>query len=313
MKKIVRLTENDLNKIVNRMINEVVPGVTDNKTAAANQTAKTQDYKATGTNLFKMGQDQIDTNNSQITNLLLKVQDAVRKSAGGNITITVNGGASNTLWGNNAAGSPEALKKLGFNASTLKGLGLTASQLKAAGFTVTNFKAAGYTLSQTKAAGFTDSELRVGGYTVADFKAIGYTDPQIRTVGFTAAEFRAAGYTDAQLTGAGFTDQEIKLSYIITESTEKLTFVDNGSILLAEAVDENGYMINVTDKNMKYFNLVTNAYESYTNLGISTNGHLMFGNISSPYGSGGNQNPINSLKYFNDIGNLKRILEIDEL
>ena len=111
MKKIIRLTENDLNRLINRMINEVVPGVTDNKAAAANQTAKTQDYKATGTNLFKMGQDQIDTNNSQITNLLLKVQDAVRKSAGGNITITVNGGASNTLWGNNAAGSPEALKK----------------------------------------------------------------------------------------------------------------------------------------------------------------------------------------------------------
>jgi hypothetical protein len=113
MMKKNRLTEEQLDRIVKRLVSEEekLRGVTDNKAAGAYQTAKTQDYKATGTNLFKMGQDQIDTNNSQITNLLLKVQDAVRKSAGGNITVTVNGGASNTIWGNSPAGSPEALKK----------------------------------------------------------------------------------------------------------------------------------------------------------------------------------------------------------
>ena len=219
--------------------------------------------------------------------------------------------------------------------SYFKAAGYTDAQLKEEGFTSGYFRDTGYTLLQTKAVGFTDSELRVGGYTVADFKASGYTDAQIRTAGFTAADFRAAGYTfsqtkavgftdselrvggytfanfkasgysDVQLKMAGFSDQEIILSFIISEGTEKLTFVDAGSILLASNVDDSGYMIDVTGKNMKYFNLATNAYESYTNLGISTNGYLMFNNTSDSIGN--NQNPTSSLRYlsFDARSNIK--------
>ena len=108
-----RLTEEQLDRIVKRLVSEEekLRGVTDNKAAGAYQQSSTQDYKATGSNLFKMGQDQIDTNNVKIIDLVLKLKDAALKSGGMNVTATVNGGASNTVWGNNPAGSPEAVKK----------------------------------------------------------------------------------------------------------------------------------------------------------------------------------------------------------
>lgn len=115
-----KLTESDLARIVKRIANdkkvmeglvsEEVPGV-GKFDRGVYQGYKTQDYKATGSNLFKKGQFEIDPNNFNIVNLLDKVNQAVTKSAPGAITVTVNGGASNTSWGNNPAGSPEAIRK----------------------------------------------------------------------------------------------------------------------------------------------------------------------------------------------------------
>ena len=187
----------------------------------------------------------------------------------------------------------------GYTLLQTKAVGFTDQELTAGGFTAADFKAAGYTLSQTKAAGFTDSELRVGGYTFADFKAAGFTDPQIRTAGFTIADFKAAGYSDAQLQNAGFTDQEIKLSYIISEGSEKLTFDDAGSILLMTSSDESILNIDVTGKNMKYYNLATNAYEIYTSIRISSNGWIGFITNIGEFDYGTSiQQPINTLRYF---------------
>jgi uncharacterized delta-60 repeat protein len=207
--------------------------------------------------------------------------------------------AGYTLSQTKAAGFTDSeLKVGGYTVTDFRAAGYTDQQIRALGFTAAEFRGAGYTLSQTKAAGFTDSELRVGGYTVTNFKEVGYTDPQIQAVGFTAAEFRGAGYSDAQLQNAGFTDQDIKLSYIISEGTEKLTFDDAGSILLMTSQDDFTLNIDVTGKNMKYFNLETNAYESYVALTISSNGWIGFISIIGDFSSGqSNQSPINTLRY----------------
>ena len=106
----IRLTESQIDRLMKQVVSEETPGVNQFQKGQY-QSYSSQDYKATGSNLFKMGQDQIDPNNSQIIDLVLKVQEAIKKAAPGGITVTVNGGASNTIWGNNAAGSPEAIKK----------------------------------------------------------------------------------------------------------------------------------------------------------------------------------------------------------
>lgn len=107
----IRLTEEQIDRMMKRLVSEQsAPGVKQFQKGQY-QGYKTNNYKATGSNLFKMGKDQIEGSNPQITDLILKVQDAVKKAAPGNISVTVNGGASNTVWGNNPAGSPEAIKK----------------------------------------------------------------------------------------------------------------------------------------------------------------------------------------------------------
>lgn len=109
MKNNIVLTEKQLNKVMKTLM-EDTPGV-DQFQKGQYQNYKSQDFKATGSDLFKIGEDQINPNNYKIIDLLTKLQTAVTKSGTGSITVTVNGGASNTGWGNNAAGSPEALKK----------------------------------------------------------------------------------------------------------------------------------------------------------------------------------------------------------
>jgi len=101
-----------------------------------------------------------------------------------------------------------------------------------------------------------------------------------------------------------------RLSNLISEGTEKLTFVDAGSILLTgfdlygvdpnvPGNDESIFQINVSGKNMKCFNLETNAYESYTTLSISSNGWIGFvSNIREVSFGTSNQQPINTLRYF---------------
>lgn len=111
MKRTVKITESQLNNIVRKIISEETPGV-DKFQKGQYQKYDTQTYKATGSNLFKNGQFEIDPNNPEIIKLLNLVNEAGAKSKlGGNFTVTVNGGASNTSWGGNDAGSPEAVKK----------------------------------------------------------------------------------------------------------------------------------------------------------------------------------------------------------
>jgi uncharacterized delta-60 repeat protein len=188
-------------------------------------------------------------------------------------------------------------KVAGYTITQLKAINFTDDELKTAGYSVADFKSAGYTIPQLKAISFTDAQIKAGGYLISDFKTAGYTDAELKTAGYSVAEFKAAGYTNVQLNSIGFTNAEIKLLYIISESTEQLVFIDAGSTLLADNVDDQGYTINVANKNYKYFNLPTNSYVSYNNLGIGTNGLIMFDNTSSS-SSLSNQDPINSLRFF---------------
>lgn len=106
----VIFTERQFDKIIKNLLEQSAPGV-DQFQKGQYQSYKTNNYKATGSNLFKQGQDQIEPNNPEIINLVSRVQQASTKAGVGGTTVTVNGGASNTVWGNNPAGSPEAVKK----------------------------------------------------------------------------------------------------------------------------------------------------------------------------------------------------------
>ena len=106
----IKLTEDQLDRMMKRLVSEDTPGV-DKFQKGQYQRYDTQNYKATGSNLFKNGQFEIDPNNPEIIKLLNKVNESGTKSGLGGTTVTVNGGASNTSWGGNAAGSPEAVKK----------------------------------------------------------------------------------------------------------------------------------------------------------------------------------------------------------
>jgi hypothetical protein len=110
MKTKVIFTEKQFDKIIKNLLEQSAPGVQQFQKGQY-QSYKTDDYKATGTNLFKQGQDQIDERNPEIINLLSRVQQGATKSGVGGTTVTVNGGASNTTWGGSPAGSPEAVKK----------------------------------------------------------------------------------------------------------------------------------------------------------------------------------------------------------
>jgi hypothetical protein len=208
-----------------------------------------------------------------------------------------------------AAGFTDAqLKALGFTIADFKAAGYTILQLKAINFTdaeikatgylIADFRAAGYTILQLKAINFTDTELKAGGYLFSEFKAAGFTDAQLKALGFTIAEFKAAGFTDAQLKAIGFTDGEIKFAYIITETTEQLTFDNSKAINLLINQDENTGTINVTNKNYKYFNLVNNSYDAYSSLYIRSNGWLSFYNAAESNFGQDKQQPTKSLRFF---------------
>ena len=189
-------------------------------------------------------------------------------------------------------------KAAGSTVTQLKAINYTDAEIKAAGYSIADFKTAGYTDAQIKALGYLIAEFKAAGSTVTQLKAINYTDSEIKAAGYLIADFKTAGYTDAQLKEAGFTDAEIKILYLITETTEQLDFIDAGSTLLANNIDDQGYSIDVANKNYKYFNLTTNSYVSYNNLGINTNGILMFDSNPSSSTGTSNSTPINSLRFF---------------
>jgi uncharacterized delta-60 repeat protein len=204
--------------------------------------------------------------------------------------------------------TPQQIKDLNeYDASYFKALNYTIPQLKAINFTdveikvgysIADFKAVGYTDAQLKAIGFLAAEFKAANYTILQLKAINFTDVEIKVGGYSVAEFKALFYSDAELKAIGFTDADIKFAYIITETTEQLTFDDSKAITLFTNQDENTGTINVTNKNYKYFNLVNNSYDAYSILYIRSNGWLSFYNASeSSYGQN-KQQPTNSLRFF---------------
>ena len=67
MKTKVIFTEKQFDKIIKNLLEQSTPGVQQFQKGQY-QSYKTDDYKATGTNLFKQGQDQIDERNPEIIN-----------------------------------------------------------------------------------------------------------------------------------------------------------------------------------------------------------------------------------------------------
>lgn len=107
----IKLTEGQIERMMKNLVSEQsAPGVGKFQKGQY-QGYKTYDYKATGSDLFKNGQFEINPNNFEIINLVSKIQQASTESSIGGTTVTINGGASNTSWGGNPAGSPEAVKK----------------------------------------------------------------------------------------------------------------------------------------------------------------------------------------------------------
>jgi len=106
-----QLLESSMGNVRPLISERETPGVVQFEPGAYQKFNQNQTYKVTGSNLFKNGESEIDKNNDKIIGLVKNVKDNISKVGDENITVTVNGGASNTIWGSNAAGSPEALKK----------------------------------------------------------------------------------------------------------------------------------------------------------------------------------------------------------
>ncbi len=161
------------------------------------------------------------------------------------------------------------------------------------------YKSIGYTDIQIKEQGFAAGYFKDAGYSLTQLKTLGFTGAELKQAGFSIQDFITVGYTKLQLLLAGFTNLEIQLLYLITETTDKLTFVDASSITLMTSGDETILNIDVSGNNMKYYNLSTGVYETYTTLRISSNGWIGFITNIGEFSFGqSNQQPINTLRYF---------------
>lgn len=109
--KFRKLLESAPGNVKPLLFEQETPGVGKFETGAYQRFNQTLNFKVTGSNLFKNGESEIDKNNDKIIGLVKNIKDNISKAGDKNITVTVNGGASNTIWGSNAAGSPEAVKK----------------------------------------------------------------------------------------------------------------------------------------------------------------------------------------------------------
>jgi ribosomal protein L13E len=207
------------------------------------------------------------------------------------------------------------LKTAGFTATELITAGFTASELKTALFTASELKTALFTASELKTALFTASELKTGGFNASELKTGGFNASELKTGGFTATELRTGGfaatelktlYTLAELKTAGFTATELKL---ITPPTKYNIYDMPGQTLTySSAVTSTTLFTNtdtltgdidVSTKNFYYFNLVTNKYEKYNTICISSNGWLGFKSSISESSNGTSTNyPTNTIRFF---------------
>jgi hypothetical protein len=117
MKRLI-ITESDRENILNQhkkaIQNENIGGRSDTRTDKMRQKypdgiEMPKEITSSGGNTFLNGIDKINENNPKIIEIIDTLKKALESSTG-DVKITVNGGASNTSWGNNAAGSPEAIR-----------------------------------------------------------------------------------------------------------------------------------------------------------------------------------------------------------
>lgn len=99
------LTEKQLGKVVKNLMEET-PGADQFKKGQF-QKVKSPPITATGSEVFKNGEYEINPNDFQIASMVSKLKEL----GGIGTTVTIDGKASNTIWGPNKAGSPEAMKK----------------------------------------------------------------------------------------------------------------------------------------------------------------------------------------------------------
>ena len=96
MKKIVKLTERDLTRIVNEVISEQIAGSATGKFGPGKDNFATinNTIESSGSNTFKYGKDQIDPNNTNIKSIVSAIKKAIKDAKGKNVTITIDGGSS---------------------------------------------------------------------------------------------------------------------------------------------------------------------------------------------------------------------------
>jgi len=111
MKKIVKLTERDLTRIVQELINEQLAGSATGRFGPGKDNFATinNTIESSGSNTFKYGKDQIDPNNTNIKSIVSAIKKAIKDAKGKNVTITIDGGAS--AIGSNRGYNNEALAK----------------------------------------------------------------------------------------------------------------------------------------------------------------------------------------------------------
>jgi alpha-tubulin suppressor-like RCC1 family protein len=166
-------------------------------------------------------------------------------------------------------------------------------------YTIQQMLDAGITIQQMFAGGVTVQQMLAGGVTIQQMFSNGITPGQMFTGGITIQQMLAGGITIQQMYTGGVTPEQM-FFYNIYESTNTLTYdTIVTSTTLATNVDTGTYNIDLTGKNFKYHNLVTNGYIEYTSLRISTNGWLGFSSSIAENSNGAsNQLPLNTLRYF---------------
>jgi hypothetical protein len=177
--------------------------------------------------------------------------------------------------------------------------GLTIQQMYIGGVTPAQMLAGGVTVQQMLAGGISVQQMVSGGISVQQLLATGMTIQQMYIGGVTVQQMLTEGVTIQQMLAGGLTTTQI-LSYNIYESTNTLTY-DTAvtSATLATNMDTGIYNIDLTGKNFKYYNLVTNSYITYNTLRISTDGWLGFiSTITDSTHGTSNQTPLNTLRYF---------------
>jgi alpha-tubulin suppressor-like RCC1 family protein len=194
--------------------------------------------------------------------------------------------------------TPAQMYAGGITIQQMLDIGITIQQMFTGGVTPAQMLAGGITIQQMFTGGVTPAQMYVGGITIQQMLSNGITLVQMVSGGITIQQMLDAGITIQQMFAGGITIQQMML-YNIYESNNTLAY-DTGvtSTTLATGIDDNGYTIDLTGKNFRYYNLVTNSYTTYNSLSISTNGWLEFTSFNGNSSGTNLQTPLNTLRFF---------------